>query len=246
MEAAAARARDLIGAADAAGLACRALGGIGVYLLCPDATAIAPLRREFNDLDLVTVHEDTDRLSRLLEGQAIVPERRFNLLHGDKRLLFHDPQTGRHLDVFVDSFQMCHQLALRGRLRLAQWSLSASDLLLTKLQIARITDKDIRDIAALVLERDAPVDPSWFDPEYIGGILGGDWGWWKTVTDNLAVVAAALPAIGLDGARLAAATGVLGQLGDLAADCAKSRRWRLRSRLGTRIGWREEPEEAQR
>lgn len=240
------RARDLIEAANAADLACRAVGGIAVRLLCPAATATAPLRRRFNDLDLVTVHEDTDRLSRLLEAKGIIPERRFNLLHGDRRLLFHDPATGKHLDVFVDAFDMCHRLPLRDRLRLAEWSLSASDLLLTKLQIARITEKDIRDTAALLLENAAPLGASWFDSPYIGNILGNDWGWWKTVTDNLVVVGGALSGIGLDAHRLGTATGVLNQLNALAADCAKSRRWRLRNRLGTKIPWREEPEEAQR
>jgi hypothetical protein len=240
------RARVLITAANEAGLTCRALGGAAVRLLCPHATAAGPLHRELNDLDLATTREDADKLARLLEDQDLLPERRFNLLHGDKRLLFQDPANGKHVDVFVDSFEMCHKLVLRGRLHLAEWSLAAPDLLLTKLQIAQINEKDIKDFCALVLEPDEPMTATWFDPGYLAGVLGGDWGWWKTVSDNLAVAAAALPALELAIESQRTVAAVTAQLSALAADCDKSRRWRWRSRLGTKVPWREEPEEAQR
>jgi hypothetical protein len=240
------RARVLIAAANEAGLSCRALGGAGVRLLCPRSTAAGPLHRELNDLDLATTREDADKLARLLEDHGLLPERRFNLLHGDRRLLFHDPANGKHVDVFVDAFEMCHKLGLRGRLHLAEWSLAPPDLLLTKLQIAKINEKDIKDFAALALEADLPMTAAWLDPAYLEGILGGDWGWWKTVSDNLAVAADALPAIELPADSLRTVLAVSAQLSALAADCDKSRRWRWRSRLGTKVPWREEPEEAQR
>jgi hypothetical protein len=240
------RGRVLIAAANEAGLVCRALGGAAVRLLCPNAIAAGPRHRELNDLDLATTRKDADNLARLLEDHGLLPARRFNLLHGDKRLLFEDPVNGKHVDVFVDWFQMCHKLELRGRLHLAEWSLAPSDLLLTKLQIAQITEKDIKDLAALALECDLPMSPAWFDPAYLAGILGDDWGWWKTVSDNLALAAGALPAIELPAERLDMVLGIMAQLSSLAADCDKSRRWRWRSRLGTKVPWREEPEEAQR
>lgn len=240
------RARVLITAANQAGLTCRALGGAAVRLLCPDTTATGPLHRELNDLDLATTREDADKLARLLEDQGLLPERRFNLLHGDKRLLFADPANGKHVDVFVDSFEMCHKLGLRGRLDLAEWSLAPPDLLLTKLQIAQINEKDIKDFAALALETEQPMTAAWFDPAYLASVLGGDWGWWKTVSDNLAVAAGALPTMELPADHLRTVLEVTAQLSALAADCEKSRRWRWRSRLGTKVPWREEPEEAQR
>ncbi len=240
------RGRILVEAATNTGLVCRTIGGVGIRLLCPTSTALDSLHRELNDLDLVTVRNDADRLAQMLEGHGVMPERRFNLLHGEKRLLFHDPETGKHLDVFIDVFEMCHKLDLRARLDRNEWTLAPSDLLLTKLQIARITEKDVKDLAALALESDAPMSESWFDPTYLVSILGNDWGWWKTVSDNLGVAAASVNSIGLDTRRLSTVTEVLGQLTELATGCVKSRRWTWRSRIGTRIPWREEPEEAQR
>ncbi len=240
------RGRELIGIAAEQGLIVRALGGAAVRLVCPDATHEGPLRRDLNDLDLVTRGVDGPELERVLEECGLEAEKRFNLLHGDKRLLFVDPQTEKHLDVFVDRFEMCHNLDLRERLALYPLTLAPVDLLLTKLQIARITENDVRDVAALCVEVDDPLTSGWFDLGYLAQILGGDWGWWKTVTDNVSVVGDALGTIGLDDARVNIARTTLAGLRDAADDCPKSRRWKLRARLGTKIPWREEPEDPQR
>jgi hypothetical protein len=161
-------------------------------------------------------------------------------------LLFVDPATGKHVDVFLDRFEMCHALDFGERLALFPLTLSPSDLMLTKLQVAQMTENDVRDVAALCVEVEEPIAPSWIDGDYLAQILGGDWGWWKTVTDNFDVVRDALPGIGLDDSSLRRSIEVLTALGDVARDCPKSRRWKLRARIGTRLPWREEPEAPQR
>ena len=47
-----------------------------------------------------------------------MPNKRFNSLRGDRRLLFYDEPNGRQIDVFVGQFLMCHQLDLDDRLSL--------------------------------------------------------------------------------------------------------------------------------
>jgi len=240
------RGRELIAIASERGLTVRALGGAAVRLVCPVATEEGPLHRTLNDLDLVTRGADGAELERVLEECGLEAEKRFNLLHGDKRLLFVDPVTEKHLDVFVDRFEMCHNLDLRERLALYPLTLAPVDLLLTKLQIARITENDVRDVAALCTEVADPLTSGWFDLEYLARVLGGDWGWWKTVTDNLRLVGDALATIGLDEGRVDLATSTLLGLYEVAENCPKSRRWKLRARLGTKVPWREEPEDPQR
>ena len=66
-----------------------------------------------------------------------------------------------HVDVFLDTFRMDHEIELAGRLDSDRYTVSLSDLLLTKLQIFRVNEKDIRDIVTLlddveVGEHDAP------------------------------------------------------------------------------------------
>jgi len=240
------RGRELIEIATQKGLTVRSLGGAAVRLVCPRSTAQGPLRRTLNDLDLVGRRANSNKIEVTLEECGLIPEKRFNLLHGEKRLLFVDPVTGKHLDVFFDRFEMCHALDLRERLTLFPLTLPPSDLVLTKLQVAQMTENDVRDVAALCLEVDEPMAPSWFDGDYLAHILGSDWGWWKTVTDNFDVVHDALPTIGLDPTSLRRSVEVLASLHDVARECPKSRRWKLRARIGTRIPWREEPESPQR
>jgi hypothetical protein len=60
-----------------------------------------------------------------------------------------------------------------------EFSLSLTDLLLTKLQIHYPTDKDSADIAAILLKYDE------IDKEKIGIHTSRDWGFWKDAVDNL-------------------------------------------------------------
>ncbi len=44
------------------------------------------------------------------------PDHEFNLLHGVQRLIFRHPTDERHIDMFLDRFQMYHTFDLRKRL----------------------------------------------------------------------------------------------------------------------------------
>jgi hypothetical protein len=41
-----------------------------------------------------------------------VADEMFNALRGSRRLLFYDPDNGRHLDVFIGEFSMCHDIPM--------------------------------------------------------------------------------------------------------------------------------------
>jgi hypothetical protein len=76
-------------------------------------------------------------------------------------------------------------------------------------------------------------------------VLGADWGWWRTVTGNLARLPALLaekpglvpPAPRYD--SLAHAR----QLLDIAETIPKGVKWKLRANVGDRVRWYELPEE---
>ena len=53
------------------------------------------------------------------------------------------------IDVFFDKLDYCHQVEYDGRLEKDQWSVPLSDILLQKLQIVEINDKDLKDIEYL-------------------------------------------------------------------------------------------------
>lgn len=224
------------------GATARALGGVGVALRCPSTAEGQPLTRVYGDLDIATDRKSVRDVVRVVTETGYDPAQRFNAAHGRTRLLFYGP-TGRHLDVFVDTFTMCHTLDLRPRLTLHSHTLPLADLLLTKLQIAELNHKDVVDIAALLVDHELATDETGINQGYVATVLSRDWGWWRTVTENVALVTEQSRTLGLP-------RGAHDRLGERAKlllkaidDHAKSIKWRARASLGDRMPWRDEPEQ---
>jgi hypothetical protein len=229
----------VLDAAQAEGVLLRALGGLAVKLICPSAR-VPPLARSYKDLDLATRHGESPRVTDLLRSLGYEPDLEFNALHGLKQLYFWDPTHRRQLDVFVDRIDLSHTLEIADRLDVTPRTLSPADLLLTKLQVVEVNEKDLKDGCALLA--DQPISASGIDPARVTEVLCDDWGWWRTCTETLASVAGY--ARSLDG--FAGKDDVLRATTDLRAsiDAApKSVRWRMRSIIGERVRWYELPEE---
>ena len=140
----------LIDRASSLGLALRAVGGVAVWMRAPSIREADP-PRVFHDIDLVAWKRASRELASLLEAEGYEPHRRFNTLAGD-RLLFFDEPNERRIDVFLDRLEMCHTLDFADRLTQDPGTLTLADLLLSKLQIVRLTDRDVADVAALLAD----------------------------------------------------------------------------------------------
>jgi hypothetical protein len=143
----------LVDAADAQGVVLRLVGGVAIWARCPSARR-APLARPYNDIDFVTRSGSTAAVTAFFAGQGYAPNRMFNALHGARRLMYADQARGPVVDVLVDRFAMCHQLDLRDRLPPGARTLPLADLLLTKLQVVELNEKDL--LAFLLVDLDAP------------------------------------------------------------------------------------------
>lgn len=137
---------------------------------------------------------------------------------------------------------MCHRLDVGARLECDVLTLSLADLLLTKVQIARLTRKDVTDIVALLLDHGMGDDETAINLSYISELLAADWGWWYTVKHNLARITETLPALGLSKCEAVEAARQVAQLDSALERAPKTLKWRVRARLGTRVRWRDEPE----
>ena len=234
-----AEAVRVLDAAQAEHVLLRALGGLAVKLICPSAE-VAPLARSYKDLDLATRHAESSSVTDLLAALGYEPDLEFNALHGLKQLYFWDPTHGRQLDVFVDRIDLSHTLEIADRLEITTRTLPPADLLLTKLQVVEVNEKDLKDTCALLA--DHPISPDGIDPGRVTEVLGDDWGWWRTCTQTLDAVASyaeSLEAFAGKDAVLRAAMELRA-----AIDAApKSVRWRMRSIIGERVRWYELPEE---
>jgi hypothetical protein len=220
-------------AGDSAGLRLRLLGGVGVVAHCPGVLGGRP-HREIADIDVAVPRREARALAGFLEGRGYTSNKRFNALHGDTRMIFHGPQG--KLDVFVGSFSMCHALELDSRLDLDSPALTATDLLLTKLQIVELNAKDAHDASVLLTEHPLqPGDGDHIDVAYVARLTSEDWGLWRTVTATLHRLGELYPAVADRCRELRAAI-----------DAApKSRRFKLRARVGERVVWYELPEETE-
>lgn len=220
-----AEATAIVEAAAARGLLVRVLGGVAVVIHCHER------HREPEDIDLVVASRDMGELGRLLEERGYRPNARFNAMYGDARNIFDGPEG--KLDLFVGDFAMCHRLRLAPRFAVDDPTLSVADLLLTKLQIVELTAKDSADLRALLDAhelRDGPGDA--IEVPRIAAVLADDWGYWRTATETLERVAALWPDLGAKAAALRAR---------IDAE-PKTRRFKLRARVGERRRWYELPE----
>lgn len=229
-------------AATESGVVLRLMGGVAIRLKCPSAAA-PPLAREYGDLDFFGRSSESERLIGLFEECGYTSERRFNALHGHRRLLFKDPERNRRVDVLLDHFQMCHRLDLRPRLMLDRQTLTVADLLLTKLQVVEANHKDVTDAVALVVDHPVGEGPATIDADYIAGLCAQDWGLNRTLELSIKRLEESLEALGLAREQATQARNRLRELADRIEREPKSLRWKARARVGERVRWYELPEE---
>ena len=223
----------------------RLIGGLAVarhqHLATPPE-----LRRSYGDIDIVIGRKEGRGTKAALLELGYEPNERFNALRGDRRMLFYDTANGRQIDVFVGTFAMCHALDLSGRLRMLPDTLSPADLVLTKLQIVEINAKDLLDAAQLLrnhqLSRADEAGRDEVSLDRLCAVTSADWGWYTTLSDNLAKLAdfagdvLAEPDAAAVTERTQAIQRAIDQPG-------KSLRWKARARIGRHAPWYELPEE---
>lgn len=237
--------RRILDAAEAAGVLLRAIGGVAVALRAPSIRMLSPTRT-YHDVDLVG-RAPRAPIERLLTDLGYIASMRFNTLNGSERLLFHDA-SGRRIDVFLDVLRMCHQLPFRDRLAVAPSTLPPADLLLSKLQIVELTDRDADDVAALLADHELTHDDAGISLARIEAVCGADWGWWKTVDVNLGRLidqwgAETDRSSSEESLALRTALARAGSLRAGLATMSTTVSWRVRALVGDRMRWYEEPEE---
>ncbi len=241
-------AMRIVDLCERSGLVVRLMGGLAFHARAADWTA--RVGRARRDIDLATRSRDRKGVSELLGREGYVGDRQYNALYGHKQLYFVDPAHDRPVDVLVDRLEMCHRIEFGPRLEVDRPTLPLTELLLSKLQIVQINRKDVIDALALLAEYPlGEHDRDTINVPRIVELTSNDWGWWRTVTGNIArledFVRVDLRPAELDFGR-PHHHDVLHQLAALrvAIDAGrKSARWKIRAGVGDKVRWYEEPEE---
>lgn len=164
---------------------------------------------------------------------------------GKNRAIYKDESHNRSVDVFFDKLEMCHNLEFKNRLELDNPTIPLSDLLLQKIQIIKINEKDIKDIIILLREHQVgEFEKETVNINYIARLLSKDWGFWYTVTLNLDKTKEFLAEYkNLADADRKDVETKLDNILKRIEDEPKALQWKLRSKVGTSKKWYTEVEE---
>ena len=234
--------RRLVDASNKKGVLVRLLGGVAVYLQSPQKGPLLP--RPINDIDLVTRRGARTAVTGVLVAAGYAPDEMFNALHGSRRLLFFDDANGRKLDVFVGEFAMCHQVPIADRLDREPLTVPLAELLMTKLQIVQLTERDQRDIYNLVFHHDVTASGGdAIEADYVGELCARDWGLWRTAKATIEQCKKNVADYQLQPSAVSLIAERLDLLWAQIEATPKTARWRMRNRVGDRMRWYNEPEE---
>lgn len=235
---------ELVRAGEDQGLTLRLFGGVAIRVR--STRQYAALARPYKDIDLFAPRRTSTKVAKLFERRGYAQDAQFNAMHGHYRLIFHDVEHGRQVDIFVGKFEMCHSLPLVDRMHLHPLTLPLADLMLTKLQIVELTDKDHRDLLTLMLGHavgeHADDDVS---GAYIARLCATDWGLWRTVTSNLDRLTDAVSQYALSADEQHVIAVRLKTVQEQIATQRKATRWKTRALVGERVQWYELPEEVE-
>jgi len=203
------------------------------------------LGRVFTDIDFATYTKHIKDVGRLLTELGYEEDKTVTRLFGEGRMLFHDPRFGRHIDIFLDRLDFSHILPLTGRLEADNPTLPLAELLIEKMQIVQLNEKDLID--TIMLLREHPIgdsDQETINTQVICRLTGNDWGLWRTLTENLAHVSERLeqyqPLTSED--RHVVRKRITTLLSAIEAT-PKTMRWKVRSAIGEKVKWYKDVEE---
>lgn len=219
----------------------RLLGGIAFHLRSP-STRHPHLKRNYVDIDFVGLRNQRKEITRLFTDLGYTPRTTFNAMNGDIRLIFNDIDNKRRIDVFLNVFEMSHKFDFTKRLKIHDTTLPLADLLLTKLQVYEITEREYKDVIALLYDHKLGEtdDPTEINQQYMAKLCSIDWGLWKTVSLNLQRIKDAVPKFAPEHQEVVITK--IDQLKKRLDDEPKSMSWKLRAKVGEKVKWYELPE----
>jgi hypothetical protein len=237
----------LLDAARERSILMRAIGGLAIRVRSGDFKRF--FEREYRDLDFVVPDTDRRKMEPFFQEMGYEANRQFNLLNGTKRQIYLDPNSERHVDIFVGNFEMCHKLPMNGRIHLDAVTVPLVELLLSKAQIVELNHKDALDIASLLLYNETGnTDDGKINLDYLAKLGSQDWGLYKTTSINLKRVEEVVRDEKLNLTE-AERSLILQRVADIQRTfetMPKSLAWQMRDKVGTRVRWYEEVEEVAR
>jgi hypothetical protein len=229
----------------------RLLGSIAFRIHCPKYAPLlhqgADVHRPLTDIDYMAYNKYKTPIRKLMY------DLRFAEIFADpivSRIVFQSPKfKNLKVDFFLERLRFCHIIDFNKknkRLEIDKPTIPLEEMLLEKMQIVEINEKDIKDTIMLVcehdLEDDAEKNTEIIDGGFIARILADDWGFWYTVTTNLNKTKAWVPKYSnaLSEEDCSLAINRIDKLIERIDQEPKTKKWMKRAKTGTKKRWYEE------
>ena len=239
-------ARKIIDKAKEHGVSLRLSGGLAFNVHCPQFNYIhGKWGRVFTDTDFVSRSEYGSTLIEVYRELGYRDDEMITTLYGNSRMVFDNPETGFHSDIFYDKLDFCHVLPLRDRLDVDDLTIPLAELFLEKMQIVQINEKDIVDTMMLI--REHPIgesDVETINGPVIGRFLAADWGFWRTVRGNMEKLEALLEQTDLfETADKIDIREKMAQIQKYIDHTQKPLAWKMRNKIGDKVKWYKDVDE---
>jgi hypothetical protein len=218
----------------------RLLGAVAFARRCPNHAYLRErLGRHYTDIDFAAYGRESTEVRRLFADAGYREDPHIYVASEGSRIVAEHDGIGMHVDVFLDKLEFSHTVPWKGRLEIDADTIPLAELLLQKMQIVQINEKDLIDTITLLLE--FPLEDSDEEAINVGRVAelcAKDWGWWRTLTMNLDKVrqmAAHYEELTDEETRRVADQ--VGAILDRIESQRKSTAWKLRAKIGDRKKW---------
>jgi len=233
-------AQRIVEEAEKEGAILRLLGAVAFSEHCTKFRSYQEIAgRVFTDLDFAGFVSQSKNIKKALRNLGFEEDVQNSAVFGRSRLLFDHPKNGLHIDVFLGKLDFCHPIRWAGRLQADSPTIPLAELLLEKMQIVQLNEKDVIDTVMLI--REHPMgdnDAETINALHIASLCAKDWGLWRTVTMNLGKVVEIAPKYSwLPTEDRSVVEERIRSLLDRIDAAPKTLAWKARSKVGDRMKW---------
>lgn len=238
--------KRILKASEEKGILLRVIGSLAFQMHCPQFGHLqAAMGRAYTDIDFGAYSKQTKLIKDLMASLGYTENREVFIVSEGERSIFDKPEAGLYVDVFYEKLDFCHAIYWKDRLEVDSPTIPLAEMLLEKMQIVQINEKDVIDTIMLLLEHPlGDIDKETINIKRVAAICAADWGFWRTVTMNLEKVRALAhhyPQLS-DEQKARVESQVKDAMARLEQE-PKSMGWKLRARVGDRVKWYKDVDE---
>jgi hypothetical protein len=229
-----------------ASLLMRAIGSLAFQMHCPQFGYLQQaMGRAYTDIDFAAYGEQAKPIGALMASLGYSENREVYIASEGDRAIFDKPAAGLHVDIFYEKLDFCHTIYWKDRLEVDSPTIPLAELLLEKMQIVKINEKDIIDTIMLLLEHSiGDSDRETINIKRIAKLCANDWGLWRTTTMNLDKVRRMAQGYSqLTGEQKARVQDQIGLISKRLDHEPKPLTWKMRNQVGDRVKWYKDVDE---